>query len=171
MLQFIRSEGCSPFKSSPRKLSQSQVCHILYSKAVIKPILIQRERGINPTSQQETWIWSQHYQTLPTASASFSLHHKGLMGVSSSGSDLYTCTCPRPWNIIILMLGVRKRHRSTVLVGHLQCFHFTANLQGWESYYKEKKSKRAGFDHWQSSNVHIYCMCFNVFWVKKKKYH
>lgn len=167
MFQFVRSGGCSFLKPLPRKLSQSHFCHILYSKAVLKPILIQRERGTNPRSQQETWIWSQHYQILPAAL--FSLHHKGLMAVSSSGSDLCTCTCPHPWNIIILMLGVRKALVScaswlfTVFSFYCQSPRLGKLLE------RKKKKWKSWF--WSLTIIKCthYCMRFNVFWVKKRK--
>ena len=64
------------------------------------------------------------------------LHHKQRADgrVSSSGSDFCTCEYPHPQVITILLLGNKKRYWWITRVSYLQCFHFTADLQGWASY-------------------------------------
>lgn len=64
------------------------------------------------------------------------LHHKQKVDgrVSSSGSDSCTCEYPHPQVITVLLLGNKKRCWWIMRVSYLQCFHFTADLQGWASY-------------------------------------
>lgn len=85
-------------------------------------------------------------------------------------AGLCTYTCPRPWDTIILMLGDKKKALVNSASWLFIVISFYCPSPRLGKLLERKGSEIVGFDHWQSSNLHIYGMCFNVFWVKKEYY-